>query len=199
LWTIPADRKVQLFVARYEPANRQAMAEDAGWIYCVPANTSLLIVDVEHSVAEAKLSDWGAKDNSEIAAKPGAAAALAQLAGQTKLQPVYLACAVPGSRQYRQVRDWVHSTKLPPGPVLGRAQYSASSPEKDQLRQRLHDLKKKYGGKMIGVTAHLETAQLFKEEGLQTYFLDGTEQAPPGVIAVGDWSAIAKRILENEK
>jgi hypothetical protein len=199
LWKIPADRKVQLFVARYEPAHRQAMAEDAGWIYCVPANTSLLFVDVERSVADAKLTDWGTKDNSEIAAKPGATAALAQLAEQTKLQLVYLACAVPGSRQYRQVRNWVHHMKLPPGPVLGRAQFASSTVEKDQLLQWLHDLKKKFAGKMIGISTHAQTAQLFQEEGLQTYFLDGTEQAPPGVIAVGDWPAIAKRILENEK
>src|SRR5262249_8950848 len=111
-WKAPADKKLLTFAVRYAPEHKDTTAEDGGWVYCLPTSASLLIVDVERSLAQANLKDWEAKNILDIPAQADALRAMTETAKKKKVEPVYLACAVPGIMPYRKVRGWRQSTQL---------------------------------------------------------------------------------------
>jgi hypothetical protein len=186
---------------RFVPEGRKSAAEDRARLYSCPANLPLLIVDVEASLTTAPLPKWTTENIRDIAPVEAAFKALQETLTIVKEgHIVYLAGAVERPQEYRKVRGWVQATALTHGlfrlhgPVLGRDLPAESGADSPWLRSRLQAIRQSFSRRPLGVTAHLPTARVFQQEGLQTFLIGNYAAAPEGVILLRSWQQLPERV-----
>jgi hypothetical protein len=199
-WTPAAGTKSLPYAARYAPESKEAMAEDRGWVYLYPADTPLLLVDVEHSLAEASVKDWGTKNVVDIPGNAAAIKAVIDSALLKKYQPVYFTSPYLGIGQYRKARGWVHSrtladgTLLPSGPVLSGALYAQGQEPLAYVHALLKELNTKFKGNVTAVTSDPDSAERFVEASLTTLFVGAPAKVPKGAVPVKSWEDLSAKL-----
>lgn len=175
---------------------RRHHAVDGGYVFVWPADTALLVVDLDHG-----LFDTGAealRSSSEPNLLPRADAAAALREAQKKYRVVYLSAA-DEPETYRKLAKLIRQigdpeTSLPLGPLLGWAGYPAAADETAFRQAAIADLKKRYAGTAVGVTGRADVARLYHAAGLRTFLLGDGADAPEGVAAVASWNELAKQL-----
>jgi hypothetical protein len=197
-WMIPADRQVSAYVARQLGDRLHAGKNDRGQVFSCPAATPLLLVDVQHTLADAPEDAWRTRNVLDIAAVDGAGNAL-QEAHKRKYQIVYLATDPDRALLYRKVRGWIMNQQsarkpFPPGPVLGRPSFDQ---EPSQARHAvLRGLKERFTGPIVAVVGSSEAAAAIAAVGLEMIVI-GDAGAPVGVTRVKSWPEAASALKQR--
>jgi hypothetical protein len=182
------------FHARY--LGRKYEVSDRAWLYALPKDAPLLIVDVEETLAELDPDQWNKTNPIGIGMRPGAAAALRAAAGKG-YRVVYLAAHGAQAKEYRPVRGWVESKSagadpLPRGPVLGRPRFAsdpaaAKTAPNEARAQALAELRGKFAGPMVAVVRTAAAAEQCRKLEIRPLATGGGD-FPEGIARLKDWS-----------
>jgi hypothetical protein len=196
-WRFPADRSLAEVLVRYEGDRRRRAANDRARVFLWPAQTSLLVVDVQEALTREDSAGWRTTNILDIPARPGAIKALhtARAAG---FQIVYLATQAERPLFYRKMRGWVGNaltTKepVPLGPVLGRPTYGPEATESAGREAVLRRLKETFHGPIVAVVGSSEAAAVCQALAVSAILL-GDADAPPEVIRVKSWEAVVQKL-----
>src|SRR5581483_491794 len=115
------------FTVRHVGTRERPGSEDSARVFAWPADSKLLVVDVEETLAAIAADAWPRENPLDIAPRPDAAAALRE-AEANGYHIVYFALSGDSALAYRKVRGWMYQRiarkdGFPAGPVLGRLSY----------------------------------------------------------------------------
>jgi hypothetical protein len=176
--------------------DRQKGDESKATVFVWPPDTSVLIVDVLKTVADADYAAFHSNQNLDIRPRAGAAAALRSV--PTKYRVMYLGRGTLPS-DYRKVKAWLEQSAgsrehFPAAPVLRVADDELVSDT--HLRNVVSNLKSRFTVTATAITGSEATARVFQQLGLKTYVLEETRNAPEGVIQVKSWKEFAGQIAK---
>jgi hypothetical protein len=191
--TLPDGARPNPIHARYIDAQAKSATNDLATLVRWETDRKILLVDVEEALGEAEPARWEAAFAAGIPVRPQAALAL-QEAQRKQYQIGYLTVSVTGPLGYRTVRGWVHAPRpdkerLPPGPVLGRRDYTTASDAEQARRARVNDLKTQFGNNITLVARTRAAAATATAAGIRVIILDpGVLMA--GVLSVPGWAEV---------
>jgi hypothetical protein len=183
---------------RYLPREGSPSAEDRSRVFSWPKTMSIVVVDVESTLAAARLSDWKEATIRDIKRVPDAVLGLKTVAAK-KIGVVFVTAGLADPISYRKARDWlqdrpsVAAGAFPDAPVLGRTSYGTSQTAVDALKEMIDPLKSQFSGKHQAVTANPDFARVYTEQGFATYWVGPTELVPPNTTATS-WSELAEQM-----
>ncbi len=195
-WHVPGPAPRVREVAVRWPGDRQRRAATAtGRIFVWPADSKLLVVDVDHALLTDPHVRPRPGDAAALKRLPGAFEALAELSKSYRL--VYLSADADSPTACNQLSAWLKQFdgkghQLPDGPLLTRGSYPEASDAEAFQKAALADLKQRFpAGKVSGVVRGAEQERQFREAGLARTVRVGTVADGDGVVA---WSEVGKRL-----
>jgi hypothetical protein len=190
-----ADPKGAPFHARYIGRQKYEVS-DRAWLYVLPKDAPLLVVEVEETLAELDPEHWSKTNPIGIAVRAGAAAAL-RSAADKGYRVVYLAVQPAHAKEYRPVRGWVESKSmgadpLPRGPVLSRPRFAsdpaaAKTAANEARAQALEALRGKFTGAIVAVVRTAAAAQQCQKLDIRPLATGGGD-FPDGVTRLKSWA-----------
>lgn len=197
--TTPGQEGIIRLEVRLAATRNQRGAVDEAKIYSLPAETSLLIVDVHDTLTSADKDDWRKKNLVDIPPVLDAVATLSQV----KSRVVYLATIPESPLERRKVRSWVadhlgtQKPGLPPGPVLSLSRSGEKKDGEAARKEILGELAGRFKGPITAILGSVDAANLAKSLGMRAiYFGIGT--APQGVASARSWEEIKLLLKEVE-
>jgi hypothetical protein len=183
---LPPDKPATVQARYIDAPNKQGSNDQASMVAWEPGS-KILVVDVEETLALIEPAQWLGTHPASITTRPDAAAAL-QEAQRKRYRIAYLAAFARSPAIYPRVRAWVHATRaekdrFPPGPVLGRQEHATEMDADRARRERVSDLKARFGNNITFVT---RTASV---PGVRVIALD-PRAGQPGVIRVPGWAEV---------
>jgi hypothetical protein len=176
-----------------QPHGNQAKSRVFVW----PPEADLLVVDAELALADIDETSLWTANNLDIRPKPGAVALLRP--ARAKYRIAYLSTGADRPARYIKLRAWLErgwapeQEQFPDGPLLAPACDPLRSTA-EFLQAKLKDLKERFHGTTVAITARGEHALLFQEAGWQTFLLNATAEKPEGVKVVSSWSELNGRL-----
>lgn len=168
------------FLVSLKHNDQQGPARDQATLHAWPADSTLLLVQVEHALAESKA--LAEKHLLDVPLSAGAESALKNAAGAHRL--VYLAWEATGPQSYHKTRSWVHyrerSKELPEGPVLKSW---------EDLGAKLKELAEVFKGNHLAVAGTPAAAKALHEAGYRTTLV-GKGEAAAGITQVERWAEL---------
>jgi hypothetical protein len=175
------------------PPGNQAKSRVFVW----PPETRLLLVDAETALADVDEGSLWTASNLDIRPKPGAVACLR--GARAKYRIAYLSTGADRPSRYIKLRAWLErgwapeQEQFPDGPLLVPACHPPLNVA-DFLQTKLKDLKERFQGTAVAITAHGEHALLFHEAGWQIFLLSATAEKSDGVIVIPSWHELKGRL-----
>ena len=173
---------------------------DHGLVFLIPANTPICLVQIEDT-----LPVWTTENMHAIRAAPGAAQALADIAGKG-YQLVYLTLT-DRVTSYQRMRGWVRRQcaesrpPFPAGPVVSRFHLPWADHNEQPWRKTAERLARRFPEvpQAAGVarTGHLalaltpEVAKQFHAAGWRTVFIGADNDLPAGIVRVAGWPNVS--------
>jgi hypothetical protein len=182
------------YLVHYPGDQKRRSTRDRAHVFFRPAETPLLVIDVQHVLSAESSDGWQKKNILDIA--PVAAAGNALREARKTFQPVYLATYPDNALQYRRVRGWVENRILskepfPAGPILGRNSYAQ---EESAARQEvLRHLQERFHGAIIAVVGKGEAAAVCRALGVQA-LLVGDDEGPKEVSRIASLQELAHHL-----
>ena len=165
--------------------DRRGAPETTLKVFVWPADSKLLLVDAEHSLADGE----AAKESSafEPDLQPLAAAFTTLQAAAGKCQIVYFTAEATRPLDYLKLRSWLRRAWLPQeqfpeGPLVKSSQ--------------LASLKLRFPSSLVAVTSNVSRAEVLHAAGFKTYFVGDGTNLPEGVIAVKSWSDLVEPLTK---
>jgi hypothetical protein len=189
------DVPVEVIVRYPGKDHRQRGDEAKSRVFIWPAETTILLVDADHALADTDEEGLWTRHNLDLHPVPGAAAALRK--ARAKYQIVYLTVEADRALRYQKLRVWLEQSwatreeQFPAGPVLAAASRPPGTEAAGFPQSVIKDLKSRFSGQPIGVARRIEEARLFHEAGLQTFLLNDAAEVPEGVHVVRSWKELA--------
>jgi hypothetical protein len=174
--------------------DRQRGAEAESRVFFWPADTSLLIVDVDHTLINESVESAWEISNLDLRAKEKAAESLQKVAQTQKA--VYFSTGANRAYRYNKLRAWLGQGKItrrdvfPDGPLL--------APVGDDPRfveELAGSLKNRFLSKHLAITGDVESARVFLAAGFETIFLGPLEEPQGQMKILRGWSEIASQKL----
>lgn len=160
-----------------------------GRVYVWPGDAAVLLVDADRGLSDTDESRFQTMNNIDIRPSPEALSALRAL--RTKFRIAYWSSAAQAPARYSKLRAWLErgwdpAQRFPDGPVLTNYRGDAGTV--------LTDMKRRFQGRLIGVTSQPEIAMAFQDSGLDTHLLTEQGEVRGGVTAVNSWPALLKAL-----
>jgi hypothetical protein len=132
-----------------------------GRLYVWPADSPVLVVDVDETLHAAELDEQASKT--------------LQQAAQEGWRIIYAAVKNSKGGEFLAARDWIENqTRLPRGPILGRTYYPHEMPPLQARRELLQSLRKRFRGPFVFIARNEESGRLGTELGLRAVTLGST-------------------------
>jgi hypothetical protein len=171
-------------------------AEQALVVDVLPADAPILVLDLDHTVADVSPWRFAFADNRSVRPLPGAVEAIQGLAGSYHI--VYLTAR--DHSFLTKTREWLRLRGLPDGPVfIRRRRFWSLSPMAHKL-ERLAEVARTHR-LVAGVGDLPSDMEAYRRNGMTGYLMDpmGTVPAPEGVIRVRNWEELADRLRTGTK
>jgi phosphatidate phosphatase APP1 len=171
-----------------------ANAEATVRLFLWPADSTILVTDVDHTVSNLSEPLVPVTPNRDIPPLPGAVESLERLAHAYRV--VYLSAR--DDLLYNKTRAWLQDKRFPDGPLFCRDYYVGQSQAGFKTRL-LADLKKRFPKVVVGVGDRASDAEAYLANGMAAYLIDPESKGrfPAGSIAVRSWAEVEKRLLEK--
>jgi len=157
----------------------------------LPADAPILVLDLDHTVADVSPVRFALAENRKVRPLPGAVEAIQALKGLYSI--VYLTAR--DHSFLSKTRDWLRLTGLPDGPVLiRRRRFWWLTPFAHKL-ERLAELTKTHRP-VAGVGDLPTDMEAYRRNGMTAYRMDpsGLVPASEGVIRVRSWREAEERL-----
>jgi hypothetical protein len=193
-----ANAPVEIMVRYPGDGQRQHGTQAKSRVFVWPPESSLLVVDVESTLADADGATLWTANNLDIRPRPGVVASLR--AARAKYRIGYLCAGADRPSRYNKLRAWLEGgwapeqEQFPDGPLLARTCGLPVSETAKYLQATLNDLRGRFRGTTVGITGDRDNARLFHEAGWRTFLLGDIGDAPEGVTAVKSWSEFNQRL-----
>lgn len=183
-WSTP--NALTAFTVRFPGDKHRRGASAEARLYCWPAETQLLVVDVA-ALTNANAQTWRDVNIWEITPVPLAAKSL-QMAQAHNFRIVYLVEEIDGS-SYFKMAAWVKEPGtrhgFPAGPVLGG--------KPGAVQEAIQDVPGRFAGPHGGVTARADLAEKMHLAGLPVLFL-GAQAPRADITAVPSWDDVPGKL-----
>lgn len=168
-----------------------ARAEEALVIRVLPADAPVLVVDLDHTIADVSPFRFAFLDNRHVRPLPGAVEALRWLGGRFAV--VYLT-----ARDHSflgKTREWLRLVGLPDGPVFLRRRRFWSQRPIDHKLERLGELARDHH-LVAGIGDLPDDAKAYLAKGLKAFLLDpkGIHLSTEGVVRVRSWKDLEAQL-----
>jgi hypothetical protein len=189
---------VEIIVRYPGDGHRRPGTQATARVFTWPAETPLLMVDVEQTLPDADAATLWTANNLDIRPWPGVVAFLR--AARAKYRIGYLSAGADRPSRYNKLRAWLErgwapeQEQFPDGPVLARACCLPLREPAEFLQATLKDLKRRFQGTTVGITGSGENARYFCEAGWRTFLLSEEGTAPEGVTVVKSWNELHGRL-----
>jgi hypothetical protein len=193
----PADLPLEIVVRYPGEGPRQPGTQSRSHVFVWPLESSLLLVDAERALPDEDPAKLWTANNLDIRPRSGAVACLRAI--RAKYRIGYLSAGADRPSRYNKLRAWLERSwapepdQFPDGPLLARACHLSLS-ETEFLQATLKDLKERFQGPAVALTAHAENARLFHQAGWRSFLLSETTDSPEGVTVVPSWSELNRRL-----
>ena len=168
------------------PRSEQALVVDV-----LPADAPILVLDLDHTVADVSPVRFAFADNRTIRPLRGAIEAIQELRGSYHI--VYLTAR--DHSFLSKTREWLRLNDLPDGPVfIRRRRFWSLTPFAHKL-ERLAEIARTH--RLVAGIGDLPTdMEAYRRNGMAGYLMDpsGTVPAPEGVIRVRSWKEAVERL-----
>jgi hypothetical protein len=192
-WQAPQAKGERLeFMVRHQQKDEPKRGvRDNGRVFVWPAKSKLLVVDVDHALADGveALADSG---SAAPVLRPGAATALQALGARYKV--VYLSAAANEPASYKKLRSWLPQARLPDGPLLSPYQPSGPGDVEVFTMGQIEGLKKRFSGPTVGIAGRDGEARMYADAGWKAVVIGDAEALPPGASAIASWEALPKEL-----
>ena len=189
-WSAPKGNKpvVEFMVRHQSTENPRNAIRDQGRVFIWPADSKLLVIDVDHALTEGV---EGLTGNTAPKLRSGAGDTLRQLSQKYRIIYVSTGANQPGS--YKKLRSWL-GQQVPPGPLLGPpTSLDPAEPETFTTGQ-IRQLSKQFGQPGVSVVCSLQDAQIARDSGWKAVVIGDVPVVPQGGSAVASWSELAKEL-----
>jgi hypothetical protein len=189
---------VEIMVRYPGDGQRRPGVQAKARVFVWPPETPLLMVDVDHTLADVNAATLWDANNLDIRPRPGAVAALR--AARAKYRIGYLSAGADLPSRYNKLRAWLErgwapeQEQFPNGPVLSRACRPPLSDASKFLQATLKDFKQRFRGTMVAITGDGVNAQSLYEAGWRTFLLSEAGDAPNGVTGIKSWSEFSRQL-----
>jgi hypothetical protein len=173
------------------PRRKQRGTEGRGRVFVWPADTALVLVDADGALADGEAAAFWETNNLDLRPRPGATAALQA----ARAHVVYVSAGADRPARHVKLRAWLEQSGqagphgLPDGPVFSRAGQPAADPVEFH-RTVAQQLKGRFSGPAVAVTASAEHARAYHEAGVRTVLFDGVKEVPSGVVSAKSWAEV---------
>jgi hypothetical protein len=167
------------------------VASDQGRVFVWPAKTKLLVVDVDHALADGvdALANAG---GAAPALHDGAAASLRTLSSKYKI--VYLSAAAYQPSSYKKLRTWLRQVQLPDGPLLSPPMPVVSDNRHGFFIDQIAALRKRFSEPAIGVAGRAVEARIYLNAGWKAVVIGDADALPAGASTVTAWTELPKEL-----
>jgi len=172
---------------RFPGSRSHRAAETTARLFAWPADSRILIVDIDHTISDLPQRDVPFTDIARIPATRGSVDALTTLAGEYRI--VYLTAR--NDALFNQSRAWLEATGFPDGPLMTR-DYLPWESREGHKRRALALLKGRYPNLIAGFSDTAGDARAYLANGMRAIAIDpaGSGRFPAGAIAVRSWSEV---------
>ena len=166
-------------------------AEATGRVFLWPADSRILITDVDHTISDLALLKVPFTPNERIPALPGAAVALTELSRTHRI--VYLSAR--DEALYDKTRAWLQEKGFPEGPLFCR-EFRVSVGQETFKRQFIAEFKKRYPQTVVGIGDQPSDARAYLSNGMAALLLDpeGRAELPAGAVRVSSWREVLQQL-----
>lgn len=175
---------------------------DHGLVFLVPAATPVCLVQIEETLSPADAQAWNTANVHDIPAAPGAAQALADIAGNG-YQLVYLTLT-DHVTSYQRMRGWLRQQcaesrpPFPAGPVVCRFHLPWAEHDNHPWHKSAERLAQRFplpaGGpprRHLALAGTGDVAKQFYAAGWRTVFKGMASNLPEGLVRAGSWPEVA--------
>jgi hypothetical protein len=189
-WSAPKGNKpvVEFMVRHQSTENPRNAIRDQGRVFIWPADSKLLVVDVDHALTEGV---EGLAGNTAPKLRSGAGDTLRQLSQKYRI--VYLSAEANQPGTYKKLRSWL-GQQVPPGPLLGPPTSSDSTELETFAAGQLRQLSKLFGQRGVNVVGRTEDAQIARDCGWKAVVIGDAPVVPQGASAAASWPELAKEL-----
>lgn len=192
----PTSVGVHTLRARSSPGRHHRSAEGTCRIFVWPADSRVLLTDVDHTVSDISEPRVPFTDNASIPPLSGAVEALGKLSAKYRI--VYLSAR--DDSLYNKTRAWLTEKGFPDGPVfcrdfhLGERQVAFKSTFIAELKHLFHNIEAGVGDRRTDAAAYLAN-------DLTTFIIDPQRDGkfPAGSVVVTSWAEITGRLSGDHK
>lgn len=179
------------FEAHYPGGPRHKPARGSGRVFRWPADSPILVTDVDHTVSDLSQVRVPFTSNRRSPPLPGAVEALNHLAASYRV--VYLTAR--DECLYDKTREWLAEKGFPAGPLFCRDAHLFRSSEEFK-RGFLADLAKRFPNLAAGVGDRTGDARAYLANGMIALLIDpkGKVERPPGAVVVSSWHEVARHL-----
>jgi hypothetical protein len=186
-WLTPkAKLAAELMVRHQDSTNPKNVVREQGHIFIWPADSKLLVVDVDQALTTGV---EGLAGNTAPTVRPGAAAALQRLAAKYKI--VYISPGASTPNRYKKLRSWLRQ-QVPLGPLLAPPSPVDSEEMETFAGGQIEQLKKRFSSSSCIVAGRALEAQTALDAGWKTVVIEDAGQAPAGATTAASWVEVAK-------
>ncbi len=197
----PGNESLIHYLARIPKEKNRPGLEERGRVFTWTADSSILLVDADHSLAEIDTDKFWDTNNLQIKERPGAASALSQLAHKYRF--MYLSAQADQPARYNKLRAWLEhgwapQDKFPDGAVLCPSAHfpgnSMKHGEMEFLDRAAEQVKKRFQGRIVAVTSLPSAAELLQKQRVETFLLGQKTNPPKDVTLLKSWDELVRRL-----
>ena len=170
-------------------------AEAAATVFVWRKHEPILVVDVDHTVADTRVRDLLTRSGTETSQPmPDAPEVLRELA--QSFHVVYL--TTRPRELIPKTREWLQRHGFPAGPLLAWDVDRHSWSPRDYKRERLDDLQDAFAAVNIGIGDRSHDRKAYSKQKLFTIMLDrDSPKRVNDVVYLPDWSAVRELFARN--
>jgi hypothetical protein len=171
--------------------NRQRGAQADSRVFVWPAQSSLLVVDVDHALTTEVGEALWEINNLDLRSRTGAAASLRDASGGRRI--VYLSSGADSASRYNKLHTWLNQAggglagRFPAGPLLA----PVCGEETAWVETALRSLGQRFAGKHIAIAGRSLEARNFAMAGFETYLVGDSGEKPEGVHVIPSWKELS--------
>ena len=190
------------FLVRIPKEGNRPRLEARGRVFIWPADSSILFVDADHTLADIDPDKFWATNVLAIKQRPGAAPVLRPLAAKYRI--VYMSVDANEPRRYNQLRAWLEHSwapqeRFPDGPVFSMMYHYRPTEAQPSFAEQYFGLgttftKSAFRGKAAAIAGRPLHAKAFEAAGVQTYLLGPAAEAPESVSVIKSWQHLSEQL-----
>ena len=184
-WRAPKDKNAVVeFMVRHQSAeNPRHAIRNQGRVFIWPADSNLLVVDVDHALTE---GIEGLAGNTAPKLRSGAVESLRRLS--QKYNIAYLCTGTTDPGTYKKLRSWLQ-LQTPSGPLIGNPAASDMF-----IGVQIRQFSNQFTRPGVVVVGRSEEAQLAIDAGWKAIIIGGGPPVGSAAIAVQSWTELVKEL-----